>query len=306
MTVGVALITHNARHHLPYCLPPLINSPLKPRILLVNSSSTDGTVDLARQFGIETLTIPRKEFNHGATRELARKHLNCDIIVMVTPDAYALDSGVLERLVHPIQNGSAAIAYARQLPHQNAPFFESFPRQFNYPERPELRSIQDVSKYGVYTFFCSDSFAAYSNNALDSIGGFKPVLTGEDTVACAELLHAGHKIAYAAEAVVRHSHNYTLLQEFKRHFDTGLARKSYGSLIAAGGKDETRGKRYVLELFTQVAKEHPHLLPYAFCQTAAKWCGYKLGKASINAPLFWKKLCSSQDFYWNSVHFTND
>jgi rhamnosyltransferase len=73
-SIGVILITHNAKHHLPHCLPPLLNSSLKPRVLVVNSSSNDGTLELAQEMGAETLAIPRKQFNHGLTRELARKH----------------------------------------------------------------------------------------------------------------------------------------------------------------------------------------------------------------------------------------
>ena len=74
-TVGVAVITYKAVALLPECLPALLESPLKPRVLVVNSSSGDGTVELARKMGAETLVIPRYEFNHGTTRELARDQL---------------------------------------------------------------------------------------------------------------------------------------------------------------------------------------------------------------------------------------
>lgn len=296
--VGVAIITHNARHHLPYCLPPLLQSELKPHIVLVNSSSTDGTVELAKQFGVETVVIPRKEFNHGTTRELARKILNTDIVVMTTPDAYAT-TGALDKLVEPIIQNKASLAYSRQIPHQGANIWESFPRKFNYPDKSQLRSIADVAEYGVYTFFFSDSFGAYSNAALEEIGGFCPVLTGEDTVLCAKLLLKGHKVAYVAESLVHHSHHYSLLQEFKRHFDTGLARESYKEWLISGGKDSKRGKAYVKELLNYLAKESPHLIPYALLQSVVKFTGYYLGKKLINAPKSVKKQFSAQDFYWN-------
>ncbi|HEY4831864.1 MAG TPA: glycosyltransferase family 2 protein, partial [Waddliaceae bacterium] len=61
----MAIITHNAKHHLPCCLPPLLQSSLKPRVLVVNSSSNDGTVEQAQSLGAETLVIPRADFNHG-------------------------------------------------------------------------------------------------------------------------------------------------------------------------------------------------------------------------------------------------
>lgn len=297
-TIGVAVITHAARYHLPRCLPPYLNSKLKPRVLVVNSSSHDGTAEAAEALGAETLIIPRQEFNHGATRELARKHLGTDIIIMTTPDAYAANEDLLENLVQPLIENKASIAYARQLPHEGADFFESFARNFNYPKTSHIRSLDDAKEYGVYTFFCSNSCAAYTNSALNEIGGFEPVLLGEDTVAVARLLHRGHRIAYVAEAEVYHSHRYTLGQEFKRCFDAGLARKGYRHLITIGGKDTARGTAYTLEMSKRLWQENRSLLPYAIAQTAAKWLGYQFGKYSVKAPVWFKKGLSSQDFYW--------
>ncbi|MBN4066868.1 glycosyltransferase family 2 protein [Simkania negevensis] len=302
-SVGIAVITHRAKQHLAHCLPPLLNSPLKPRLLVVNSSSNDGTVEEAKRLGADVLVIPRKEFNHGATRERARKELATDIAVMMTPDAYALDTSLIERLITPLLKEQASLAYARQIPHDNRGFFESFPRLFNYPDTSHIRGIEDVEKYGVYTFFCSDTCSAYLNSALDDIGGFLPVLSAEDAFAAASLIKKGHKIAYVAEAVVKHSHNYSLVQEFQRHFDTGYVRKQYSDLLDFGVTDEARGKQYVKTLFGKTLKTCPWKLPYAALTIAAKYAGYQAGKRAFNAPLWLKKKLSSQDFYWSSAAF---
>lgn len=304
-SIGIVVITHNAKDHLAQCLPPLISSPLKPKVLVVNSSSNDGTVTTAQNLGAETLVIPRNEFNHGKTREKARLHLNTDIVVMVTPDAYAIDKDMIEKLVAPIKEKKASIAYAKQIPHKNSNFFESFAREFNYPKESHIRGLEDIEKYGIYTIFCSNSCAAYRNSALDEIGGFKPVLLGEDTFATAELIMKGHKIAYVAEAIVRHSHKYTLMQEFKRNFDTGLARKMHENLISPFGKDVKRGRNYVKQMLARLLKEQPQLIPYACLQTLAKYAGYRLGTLCVNQPNYIKKIFSSQDFYWTSLYNKN-
>ena len=298
MTVGVVFVTHRAKRHLPRCLPPILESPLKPRVVVMNSSSSDGTVELAEEMGAETLVIPRSEFNHGLSREKARRFLKTDIVVMMTPDAYAESSDMLEHLIRPIAEGKAAVSYARQIPHDGAVFFESFPRAFNYPETSEIRSYEDRKRYGVYTIFCSDSCAAYSNRALDEAGGFSHALIGEDTFTAAKLLKRGHKIAYAADAIVKHSHRYSLRQEFQRHFDTGLARKLNENLLKDYAADEKRGRQYVLQMLEILAKKQPLSIPYALLQSGVKYLGYRLGKMSSNAPLWLKKICSVQDFYW--------
>lgn len=297
-TIGVAVLTLNAEKHLFSCLDPFLKSSLKPKILVVDSSSNDGTVSTAQRLGVEVFSIKRENFNHGKTRELARKYLNTEIIVMLTADAYAEDHHVLEKLVKPLQEGLASIAYARQLPHEGAGFFEAFPRLFNYPPISEIRSIADVRRHGSYTFFCSDSCAAYLNTALDEINGFRPVILGEDTIATAELLKKGHKIAYVAEAKVRHSHCYNLKEEFCRYFDTGLMRREYENLLSCAHGDHDRGKIFARQMLSLLYKENPFLLPYALFNILSKWAGYRIGQASIDAPLWWKKALSSQKYYW--------
>lgn len=297
-SIGIAIITHNSKSHLPSCLPPLLNSPLKPKILLVNSSSGDGTVELAKKMGVDTLIIPRENYNHGLTREQARKHLNTDIIVMMTPDAYLTNSSSLSALITPLIEVRASIAYAKQIPHKNATYMEQFSRTFNYPEHSQIRSYQDSHKWGIYTIFCSNSCAAYLNSALDEINGFPEVLIGEDTFAAAKLLKRGHKIAYVSEAIVHHSHSYSLLEEFRRSFDTGLARKEKQGLIDSFGKDSQRGKLYVKSLLSNLSQDKPSLIPYALTHTLVKWLGYKIGRKCVNAPTALKRALSAQDFYW--------
>lgn len=299
LSIGVVIPTYQAAKHLPKCLPPLLNSSLKPRILIIDSSSTDETVEIARAMGAETLVIPQKEFNHGLTREKGRKFLNTSIIVMMTQDAYAASSNMLEQLVFPLLEGKASIAYGRQLPHREAQFFGTFSREFNYPPTSHVRSIDDISTYGVYTFFCSNSCAAYLNSALDEINGFPSVLFGEDTVVTAQLLQQKHRIAYVAEAEVYHSHDYGLKDEFCRHFDMGFSRERYRELLNVAGGDNRRGKEYVQTLLKKLWKTAPGLIPYALLQTLVKWGGYRMGQGSTHAPIAWKRLLSSQTLYWD-------
>jgi rhamnosyltransferase len=297
-TVGVAVITHEAASVLSGCLSPLLACTPVPRVLVVNSSSNDGTVELAKAMGAEVLVTPREEFNHGTTRELARRALGTDIVIMITPDARPLGPDTVRNLVRPILHGEASIAYARQLPRDGADFFEAFSRRFNYRDRSEVRSIQDIRKLGAYTFFCSNSCAAWSNRALDSIGGFAPTLSLEDVVATAELLHAGHSIAYCADAVVVHSHRYTLAQEFKRHFDTGYVRAMHKDRLFVGGSDERRGAAFVAEMLGELLYAQPRLIPYAIANVASKYLGYRLGFHGHALPTRLKRHLSGQPYFW--------
>lgn len=297
--MGVAVVTLNAGLDIERCLPECLNSRVVSRCLVIDSSSTDSTVEIARRYGAEVHVIARGEFNHGATRELARTLLGTDIVIFLTQDIVP-KPGCLDVLVEPILKGEAAVTYARQLPRPGSDVFEAFPREFNYPAHSNLRGLADVGKHGVYTFFCSDSCAAYLSSALNDIGGFKPTLTNEDYFAVAAILRAGGKIKYVAESCVEHSHRYTLVEEFKRYFDTGYVRAENPWVNRLAGAAEGRGTSFVRELLGRLARQSPLLVPYAILQTGVKWLGYRVGFYSLNAPIWWKCALSGQRYYWKS------
>jgi len=298
MSIGVVVPTWHAEHFLPYCIPPLKTAACNPRIVVIDSSSSDKTVEVARILGVDEVDIiEQRDFNHGVTRERGRRLLGTDIAVMVTQDVRPLP-GALDKLVEPLIRGTAAVAYGRQLPHEGAGFFEAFSRYFNYPPHSYCADIGAFSVKGAQLFFCSNAFAGYSSEALDGVGGFSRVLFGEDTVAAAKLLRAGYNIAYVAEAMVHHSHSYTLHEEFRRHFDIGFSRKSHEELLGLQKGDNRRGGLFAKKMLQTLLLQKPALIPYACCHLATKWLGYHLGRCSDRAPIWVKRSLSAHPTYW--------
>ena len=162
LSIGIIIPTLNAENDLEVILPMISNK--KYKILIIDSKSTDSTVDIAKKYNAEI--IFEDHFNHGATREKARKIINTDIVVFLTQDAYLEDSEQIEKLIKPLQDGISSIAYGRQNPRKGASVFESFPILFNYNDNASVRSMSDIDKHGVYTFFCSNNFGAYLNKTL--------------------------------------------------------------------------------------------------------------------------------------------
>jgi rhamnosyltransferase len=299
-SVGAVVVTHRAREHLARCLPPLFRSSLRPRVLVVNSSSGDGTVELARDLGAETLTVPRQAFNHGLTRELARRRLGTEFTVMLTPDAYPLRDDLVERLTAPLRHGVAAVAYGRQVAGEGAGLLERVGREFSYPAESHVRGAADWPEHGSYTRFCSNACAAWSSRALDAIGGFKPTLVSEETIAVAELLARGERVAYVAEAVVEHAHRHDLAGAFRRHFDVGYTRRLYDDLLLAGEGDGARGRCLAATLLRRARREAPGELARILGQLAASWLGYRAGLVGQRLPRAVAKRLSGQDYFWTS------
>lgn len=300
MDVGVVVLTYESSAYLSSCLEALLASREPLQILVVDSSSKDGSFELAGKYPVLRRQIAKSTFNHGATREWARSLLATSIVCMITPDATVADKDAIGKLVAPIKEKRASLTYGKQLPKEGAGVFASFLRLFNYPETTHFRSMKDVSTYGSYLPFCSNSFAAYSQEALDLVGGFRSCLLGEDTLAAASLLQKGHVIGYIAEAKVFHSHSFSLWQEFCRHFDIGVMKREHEELFSLFGRDEKRGREYVWALFRHLVRS-PQKIPYGCLHVLAKWFGYRLGCNSGIFPRGWLKRLSCCPSYWETV-----
>ena len=269
-------------------------------LLVIDSSSSDDTVALARAHGFDAQVIPKSEFNHGGTRQFGINLLsNMDIIVFLTQDALLASPDAIEKLVAAFSNERVGAAYGRQLPHRNAGPIAAHARLFNYPAENQLRGLEDRTRFGIKTVFISNSFAAYRRSALMQVGGF-PVDTimNEDTCVAGKMLVSGWKIAYCADAQVFHSHDYSFLDEFKRYFDIGVFHTHTAWLQKTFGGASGEGLRFVISEMRYLMKHAPWLIPSAVLRTGLKWLGFKLGALHSGLPPAILRRFSLHKTYW--------
>lgn len=269
-------------------------------LLVVDSTSCDGTPELFAAAGFRVHTIPRQEFNHGATRQLAIELCpDADIIGFMTQDSILADSHTLQRLVDVFSDPRVGAAYGRQLPALDAAPIAAHARLFNYPPVSRIASREDIPQLGVKAAFLSNSFAAYRREALLAVGGFpSDVIFGEDTWVAARMLQAGWKIAYCADAKVRHSHDYSMGEEFRRYFDIGVFHSREAWFLDALGRAEGEGKKFVASEIKFLSGTSPWYIPLALFRTALKFAGYRLGFLEKGLPVCIKKRVSMNRAFW--------
>jgi rhamnosyltransferase len=300
---GLIIPTLNAGSHFTKMLPALSHQGIDlRRVLVIDSSSDDDTVERARSFGLRVEIIPRKDFNHGGTRRYATRLLSDqEFLVFLTQDAFPSDAHAVSRLVSAFENPEVGMAYGRQLPRTGARAIERHARIMNYPAHSQLRSLEDRTRLGARTLFCSNSFAAYRRTALEAVGGFpEDVFFAEDQIVAGAMLIAGWKLAYQADACVYHSHGYTMREEFKRYFDVGVFHARNPWILETFGKVEGEGLRYVGSEITYLARHEPLSVPSALARTALKYAAYHIGKREARLSPKWKSRLSMQSFYWRS------
>jgi rhamnosyltransferase len=301
MNCFVVVPTLNAASGWPRFAESLLRAISAERVLILDSSSDDGTPDLARAAGFRVHTISRAEFNHGKTRQLAAELLaEAEVLVYLTQDAIIGSPDAVDSLLQSFASPSVAAAFGRQLPHAGATPIEAHGRLFNYPAQSSLRTLKSREQLGFKAIFISNSFAAYRREALLAVGGFPDdVIFGEDTVTAAKLLLSGWQIAYVAEAQVFHSHSYTWTQEFRRYFDIGVLHERESWLIEEFGGAGGEGSRFVKSELRYLWPQHWWLIPSALIRTALKLAGYRLGRAEDRLSPKWKRRLSMHHHYWS-------
>jgi len=273
------------------------------RKIVIDSASTDQTVDLAKQHGFEVINLDKKDFDHGYARQLlAESALDCEILIYLTQDCILKDSFSLSNLIKAFDEPKTGLAYGRQLPHKGAKILESHARLFNYPAQSIVKRISDKEKLGIKTASCSNSFAAYRLTALQQVGGFPSnTILGEDVIVAGRMLIKGWSISYVGNAESYHSHDYTAVEEFKRYFDIGVFHKTDHWLIDEFGTAGGEGFKYLKSELAYVLKKDPFVLPKMVGTIAAKFLGYKLGMMHEKLSHNLKKKISMHHKYWDKV-----
>jgi len=301
-SISVIIPTFNGEDTLAELFASLQCQTLQPReILVADSSSVDRTVDICRQNGARVWSISKDNFDHGGTRTFLAEKAMGEILVFLTQDAILVTRDALSLLVKPlVENDLSACAYGRQLPRSDAQWHAAHLRGFNYPDDSAVKTFSDRDREGLKAIFTSNSFSAYRKERLFEVGCFKNgLIFGEDTCTVGRILQAGYRNTYVSEATVYHSHNYSLIEEFRRSFDIGVLHSSEKWLIKTFGKAEGVGRKYFRSAIGQLAADRRYLLLIpVIVRTGIKFLGYKIGRKYKNLPLSARPALSMNSSWW--------
>lgn len=307
--VNVVIPTYKPDKKFLMLLERLEVQTVKPeRIIVMNTEQkyfdrlTYGTRFQDKHKNVEVFHISKREFDHGRTRHLGMKRADGEYVLFMTQDAVPADDKLIEHLLMSFADKDVAVAYARQLPDKDCGVIESYTREFNYPPQGMVKSAADMERLGIKTFFCSNVCAMYKKSAYEELGGFvRHTIFNEDMIFAAEAVKAGYKIAYAAQAQVIHSHNYTNMEQLKRNFDLGVSQADHPEIFE-GISSGQEGKKLVKQTAKYLRKSgNSKYLFRLFMQSGCKYLGYLLGKNYKKLP---KKLV--QGLTTNKTFWDND
>ncbi|MGB8212855.1 MAG: glycosyltransferase family 2 protein [Anaerolineales bacterium] len=185
-------------------------------IILVDSGSSDSTVEMAAAAGARVLHISPTDFTFGRSLNLGLAAATRDLAVIASAHVYPVYPDWLERLLDPFADPQIALAYGQQRAPASAHFSERQVYKRWYPEQSDLHQAHP---------FCNNANAAVRLAAWQA-HPYDETLTGLEDLAWAKwALGAGYGIAYVAEAGIIHIHNETRSGVYNRYRREGMAFK---------------------------------------------------------------------------------
>ena len=182
-------------------------------LLVVDSGSTDSTLDIVRQFPCRLLEIEATSYYPGAVLNAAIKEAHAPIIVFQNSDGVPLTQHTLQKLVDAFDDPGVDAALARQLVR---------PEADTWVRKDSATSFPDADR-GPDWIRMSMPMAAMRKSAWEKHPFYTDAWASEDTEWGEWAVRNGMTIRYVRDCLAMHSHNYTLKQIYGRKFVEGEA-----------------------------------------------------------------------------------
>lgn len=224
--VTVLIPTCNAGAEFPANLRAMHEQEVDRRfeVLVIDSGSTDGTVEFLRSASVRLIEIEKSAFNHGQTRQLGIEEAHGDLVVLTTQDARPADCFWMQQLVNCLYETDVAGAYSRQTPRPDAnPFVRDRLNEWAASDlEPREQRIASLSDYGALPPLSKVSIATFDNVSscvrrnVALAYPFRSMPFGEDIDWAYRVLLDGYRIVYEPRSCVIHSHNRSIWYEMRR------------------------------------------------------------------------------------------
>jgi glycosyltransferase involved in cell wall biosynthesis len=252
--------------------------------VVVDSGSTDGSLEAAIAHGARVERITRAEFSHGGTRNRLMELAQGEHVAFLTQDAVPAHDGWLAALMHgfALAEDVALVCGPHYAWPDASPIVQREQDAFfaRFGDAPRVDRAESGPGWAGTEYFFSSVDGAVARWAWERVP-FRPVPYGEDHRLAADVLRAGLAKAYVPDAAVVHSHEYPGLGGLRRTFD------DFRALHEVHGLREPLSPRWIAaRVRNDVAAERAHGTPAltALGYHAQRALGRSLGTNADRLP----------------------
>ena len=283
--ISIVIRTLNEEKHLPSLLSAirLQVTTMSYEIVLIDSGSTDKTIQIAKKFNCRITHIAKANFSFGRSLNKGIKFSKGKYLVFISGHCVPVNKNWLENLVIPIAEKKVEYTYGKQLSNSSSFWSE---RQIYKKYFPDKKKLPQVG------FFCNNANSAILQSTWAKYL-FDEELTGlEDLELAKRLINDGGKIGYIPEAAVYHFHNESWSQIRRRFEREAIALKKIMPTLVIRKRDLIR--YIIMAIFNDVFSENnylsnikqlPNIILYRFNQYYGSFMGNRYDKKAISSKL---------------------
>ena len=212
--VSVIMRSRNSDWVIAQAIGALYSQTFKDfELIIVDSNSKDRTLEIIQEFPAELIKIKSSEYYPGTVLNMAIKEAKGKILIFQNSDAVPINQFTLERLISPLENPEIQATFARQIPRPDAALWVQREYEASFPDVAETP----------FWITLSLPMAAMRKSAWEEHNFYADAWGSEDSEWGHWAKQNGLKIKYVKDAMIMHSHNYSLRQLYGRKFIEGEA-----------------------------------------------------------------------------------
>jgi len=269
---SIIIRTFNEEKHIGNLLQAIKQQNYKNyEVIVIDSESTDRTVEIAEKFSVKIIKIKSRDFTFGYALNIGCNASSGKYLVFVSAHIIPIDNKWLSNLLAPFNSEKVAMVYGKQKGNDKSKFSEKmdFKRIFG---NSQLNSKVPIN---------------YANNANSAIKKefwekrpFDEYLFGLEDINWAKgMTQEGHLIHYEPKASIYHIHEEEWHQVFNRYRREAIAAVRVG--LAHPPQVKLGIKWMFVNLFLDILKSFPNFTPARIEEIVRfryyQWKGSKAG-----------------------------
>lgn len=214
---SIVIRCYNEEQHIGRLLSGITKQSLQDvEIILVDSGSTDATLDIAQGFPLKIIHIQKEDFTFGRSLNMGCDAATGEFLIFASAHVYPVYEDWLAQMLKPFDNDKVALVYGKQRGAETTKYSEHRVFAKWFPETSDFHQMQP---------FCNNANVAIRRELWEK-QAYDEALTGlEDLAWAKQIITQGYHLAYSADAEIIHVHDETFAQVYNRYRREAIAFK---------------------------------------------------------------------------------